>query len=447
LFKTDRWRSNSFAIKNMRLKSIAALLTGIVLLCAASVCGQPTSSQAQVFANKADSFINRLLTGIPEIPGFIMVVVKDDKPVFMKAYGWADREQRIKADENTLYYIASATKSYTAMAAALLDHEGKIKLDDPMRKYVPGVAFKNPIPADRVTIRNLLTHTSGITNDPLTFRMAYTGDVEKQDIVKVFRDETKLVDSNYGRYNYDNLGYNIYSVLLQEFLGKKWQDVLQEKLFNPLGMRHTTAYISKAVANKWTVAVPYLAYGEKGPVRSWLDKQDNNMQSAGGIYTSLKDLATWLRVNMNQGKLNGKQVIPASVIKVCHTGYTRTERDTEPFTGEGQYGLGWQIGSYKQEQVIYHFGGFPGFRSHISFMPDQKLGVAIVVNDGNIGGRASSVLSTFAYDWWLDKEVDFDQLYAKQLQELTTGFQTSVKRYQQDLANRAKRTSQLYWSI
>jgi CubicO group peptidase (beta-lactamase class C family) len=273
--------------------------------------------------------------------------------------------------------------------------------------------------------------------------MAYTGDVQRKDIVKVFRDETKLVDSNYGRYNYDNLGYNIYAVLLQEYLGKKWQDVLQEKLFNRLGMRHTTAYISKAAANKWTVAVPYLAYGEKGPVRSWLDKQDNNMQSAGGIYTSAKDLATWLRVNMNQGRLNGKQVIPASVIKVCHTGYTKTERDTEPFTGEGQYGLGWQIGSYKQEQVIYHFGGFPGFRSHISFMPDQKLGMAIVVNDGNIGGRVSSVLSTFAYDWWLGKEADFDQLYAKRLQELTTGFQASVKRYQQDLANRAKRTSQL----
>jgi len=425
----------------MRPKSIA-LIIAAVLVYSSAAQSQFAQKQAKEFTQKTDSFINRMLTGIPEIPGVIMVVVKDDQPVFMKAYGWANREQQVKADENTLYYIASATKSFTAMAAAMLDQEGSIKLDDPMRKYAPDIAFKNSIP-DKVTIRNLLTHTSGITNDALTFRMAYTGAIEPPAILKVFQDETKLVDSNYGKYNYDNLGYNIYAVLLQQYLGKKWQDLLQERLFTPLGMHHTTAYISKAASKKWTVAIPYMAYGEKGPVRGWLDKQDNTMQSAGGIYTSLKDLSVWLRVNINQGKLNGRQVIPAAVMKACHTGYTNTERDVEPFTGEGQYGLGWQIGSYKQEKVIYNFGGFPGFRSHVSFMPDKKLGVAIIVNDGNIGGRSTSLLSTYAYDWWLQKEGNFDEAYEQQLKQLVTAFDNSKKRYQEEFTKRAQRVSQL----
>lgn len=425
----------------MRSTSIALFISAALVYCSAAYA-QSSPQQDKVFTQKADSYIHQLMAAIPEIPGLIMVVVKDDKPVFMKAYGWADREKGIKADENTLYYIASSTKSFTAMAAALLDHEGRIRLDDPMRKYVPGITFKNTIP-DKITIRNLLTHTSGITNDALTFRVAYTGAIDPPAIMKVFRDETKLVDSNYGKYNYDNLGYNIYAVLLQEYLGKKWQDLLQEKLFTPLGMSHTTAYPSKAAARKWTLAVPYMAYGEHGPVRSWLDKQDNNMQSAGGIYTSLKDLSVWLRVNINEGKLNGRLVIPADVMKVCHTGYTNTERNTEPFTGVGQYGLGWQIGSYKQEKVISHFGGFPGFRSHISFMPDKKLGVAIIVNDGNIGGRTTNLLSTYAYDWWLGNEGTMDEVYAKQLAQLVTAFDNSKKRYREELTNRAKRISQL----
>jgi CubicO group peptidase (beta-lactamase class C family) len=432
----------NFMFKNMRSSPVAFLLCVLMVWSSSVLAQSSTPPTAQLFAQKADGYIKQLLTSIPDIPGLIMVVVKDDQPVFMKAYGWADREQQVKADENTLYYIASATKSFTAMAAALLDYEGKIRLDDPMRKYLPNIAFKHPIPNDQVTIRNLLTHTSGITNDALTFRMAYTGDIEPAALLKVFRDETILIDSNYGKYNYTNLGYNIYTMVLDQYLGKKWQDLVQEKVLTPLGMKHTTAYISRAAKNKWTVAIPYMAFGENGPVRSWLDKQDNNMQSAGGIYTSLKDLGTWLRVNLNDGKLNGKQVIPVAVMKACHTGYTTTAREVEPFTGSGAYGLGWQIGQYKQEKVIYHFGGFPGFRSHISFMPDQKLGVAIIVNEGNIGGRATNLLSTYAYDWWLQKG-GIDSLYDQQLQQLVTVYGNAQKRMQQELVNRAKRPSQL----
>ena len=110
--------------------------------------------------------------------------------------------------------------------------------------------------------------------------------------------------------------------------------------------------------------------------------------------------------------------------------------------GAGEYGLGWQIGKYKNEKVIYHHGGFPGYRSHISFMPDKKIAVAVLVNDGSIGGRASHMIATYAYDWLLQSE-NTEADYAKQLEELANSFDAGKKSMQNDFANRAKRTWQL----
>jgi len=345
-----------------------------------------------------EKFVQRTLEKFPEIPGIAVVVIKDDKPAFLKAYGMADKEARVNADIDTMWYIASSTKSFTALAAALVDNDGKIRLDDAVTKYTAGIALKNPIP-EKVKIRDLLTHTSGLRNGALGFRMAYSGDSDPKDMVKVFAEATTFNEEAYGRYAYTNLGYNIYAVLLQNHAKMRWQDLLQNRVFDPLGMNHTTSYISRAEARKWRVAAPYILDPETGKtVRSPLAKTDSNLQSAGGMFASANDLGKWLIVNMNEGRLGGKQIFPAEVMKAVHTGYTATEREQPPFSGAGEYGLGWQIGRYKDNRVIYHHGGFPGYRSHISYLPDQKIGVAVLVNEGSIGGRVADLLATYAYD-------------------------------------------------
>jgi CubicO group peptidase (beta-lactamase class C family) len=209
----------------------------------------------------------------------------------------ADREAGIKADTDTLYYIASSTKSFTALTAAMLDQEGKIKLSDPVTKYTPGVRFKSEIP-DKITIRDLLTHTSGLRNLPLQNRLAFTGQIDQREIDHVFAEGTSFNEANFGKYNYTNLGYNIYGLALHYQLNKKWQDLLQERIFGPAGLAHTTAYVSKARARKYKIAAPYVIdtdAAEAGKmVRSQLEKTDENMQSAGGIFMSISDLGRWL---------------------------------------------------------------------------------------------------------------------------------------------------------
>ena len=418
---------------------IICLLSFLTLAIQYTAAGQSPRQRVTLFTEKADAYMRRLMAAVPELPGVVWVVVKDDKPVWVKAYGWADHERHIKADENTLFYIASATKSFTAMAAALLDAQGKIRLDGRIGKYIPAITFKDRVPADKITVRNLLTHTSGLQNDALTFRMAYSGTVDSREMAQVVANATRYIDSNYLHYHYDNLGYNFYTVLLKEFMGMEWQQLVQQQILTPLGMRHSTAYLSQAKKQGRKIAAPYMLYGPDGLKRSPLEKTDNNLQSAGGLFLTANDAATWLLVNINKGKLNGRQVIPAPVMAACHQGYTVTQRDIAPFTGKGSYGLGWQIGEYKGDPVHYHFGGFPGYRSHISFMPEQRIGVAVFVNESGLGGQIASLLATFAYDWWTGSDKQFDSSYTRQLQDLVTRHEKNRQRYDQDYKARAAR--------
>jgi CubicO group peptidase (beta-lactamase class C family) len=413
----------------------------VLIFSCLSVNGQQDQNKIKEFISKYDAFIQQVAEKIPEIPAIAVVVIKDDKPVFLKAYGWADKEAGIKADEYTLFYISSTTKPFLALTAALLDKEGSIKLNEPLTKYANGISFKNPIPK-KVTIQNLLTHTSGLRNEALQFRLAYSGEIEPGDVLRVFGAATSYIDTNHNKYSYTNLGYNIYGILLQQALGKKWQDLLQERIFKPMKMEHTVTYASEARSKKMQIAYPYVYTGENGLIKSWLPKSDNNMHSAGGMLISISDLGAWLNMNMNNGKLDGKQVFPAGIIKKCQTGYTKTKRELPPFTGDGEYGLGWQIGTYKNEKVIYHHGGYPGYHNHASFFPDRKIAVAVLVNESTVGSIAERFIATYAYEWWFGIE-NIEEDHAKKLNELVKAWETGKKSEQDGAAARAKRSSQL----
>ena len=422
--------------------TVIALIIALSLNSTCVLAQQNGNKGPKEFAESYEAFVGKTLERFPDIPGIGIVVIKDDKPIFLRAYGMADREAGIKADTDTLFYIASSTKAFTALAAAMLDREGKIRFSDPITKYATGVSFKEQIP-DKVTVRDLLTHTSGLRNSPLVNRMAFTGQIDEREIDHVFAQGTTYAEDRYGKYAYDNLGYNIYGLLLQKSQNMKWQDLLQKRVFDPARLKHTTARISVARAKKWNVAAPYiLDFSSNKIIRSVLDKTDENMQSAGGMFMSISDLGRWINLNMNDGKLDGKQVFPADLIRSAHTGYTKNTRNQPPFVGESEYGLGWQIGRYRTEKVIYHHGGFAGYRSHVSFMPDRKIGVGVLVNNDTVGGRTADLLATYAYDWWMNTE-NLEAEYARQLDEFARAYETRRGQAHAEALGRAKRTWQL----
>jgi Beta-lactamase class C and other penicillin binding proteins len=230
-----------------------ALNSGAVLFFAQTL---PRAAEKDFIA-AYDAQVRKTIATFPDLPGIAIVMIKDDSPIFLRAYGMADKEAGIKADTDTLFYIASSTKSYTALAAAMLDQEGTIKLSDPVTKYTSGIRFKNEIP-QKIAIQDLLTHTSGLRNGALVNRLAFTGQIDQRDIDHAFAEGTTFNESSFGKYNYTNLGYNIYGLALHYHLNKKWQDVLQERIFTPARLEHTTAYVSKARAKKYKIAAPYV---------------------------------------------------------------------------------------------------------------------------------------------------------------------------------------------
>lgn len=416
---------------------IALFLNSITVSAQANAA--PTEKE---FASGFEATIRKTLETISDIPGIAFVVIKGNKPIFGRSFGLADKEAGLKADADTIWYMGSSTKSFTALVAAMIDKEGKIKLADPLTKYTAGIQFKTPLP-DKITVRDLLTHTSGLNNGALIHRTAFTGQIEKAEIARVFAEGTTVDEAWFGKYRYTNLGYNIYGLLLENNLKLKWQDELQRRIFDPVGLNRTTAYRSRAMAKKWAIAAPYVWDEQAGAVvRSVVDKVDNNMQAAGGHFMSINDLGRWLNLNMNGGKLNGKQVIPADLMTAVHTGYTKSARNEPPFSGDGEYGLGWQIGKYRTENVIYHHGGYPGYRSHVSYMPDKRIAVGVLVNNDLAGGRVADMLAAYAYDLWLaTPNVEAD--YAKQLQDLAELYARRKQQTMAAAAERAKRASQL----
>jgi CubicO group peptidase (beta-lactamase class C family) len=177
----------------MKKVSVALVIT-LLLTSVATFAQPPTAGTPKEFSDSYDAFIRRVMERLPDTPGIVVVVLKDDKPIFLRGYGFADKEAGKKADADALFYIGSSTKSFTALTAALLDKEGKLKLADSVTKYADSVRFKEPLP-DKITVRDLLTHTSGLKNGPLIFRTAFSGQIEPQEIKTVFADSTTFTDA------------------------------------------------------------------------------------------------------------------------------------------------------------------------------------------------------------------------------------------------------------
>lgn len=324
-------------------------------------------------------------------PGMAIAVVRGDETLYLGGFGFADLETRRPVDEETVFYIASSTKSFTALAAAILHERGELDLDASLSSYLPSVRLADGLDADEITLRDLLTHTHGIGNTgPVTFRLAYSGDHTHDRLVELLESHAPAETGR--EFRYGNIGYNVAALAMDETLGVHWKDVLEREIFGPLGMRSTTGYVSRI--DEGRLAMPYGADLE-GWRRLPYTKGDANMQSAGGLVTTAADAARWLRAQINAGRLDGERILDPEAIAATHRPEATQDGSFGPFERTG-YGLGWQTGRYDDDSFTHHFGGFSGFHSHISFMPEHDIGVAILLNTS--APPMANLVATYLYD-------------------------------------------------
>ncbi len=389
------------------------------------------------FRADMDAFINRALLRVEAVPGLAVAVVDRGGPVLTAGYGLADVENRVPSTAQTRFYIASAAKSFTALAVAAVAQRAELDLDAPLSSWSSGSGIPSDI-ADRVTLTDLLSHQSGVGNNPIAYRVAFTGEWTP-DLLWRLTDQTVLTpDTPHGQFRYTNVGYNLATVLLERRFGRDWRRMVDDEVLRPLGMTRTTALIDEARSDESGVAAAYLGSRAGEPQRAYLQKTDATMHSAGGLVSTADDMAVWLEAQITDGLVGGRRVLPPGLVAMTHQQRVAQETTFGPYVRTG-YGLGWQIGRYGDDLLLHHFGNFAGSRAHVSFMPERGLGVAVMVNeDAFAGGDFADLIANYAYDWFAARP-DLEATYDARLQDLVTMRDRRREGYAAAVASRAAR--------
>jgi len=335
-----------------------------------------------------------------QVPGIALVVVKDDKIIYQDTFGYRDLKKKLPVTPDTQFYIASCTKAYTAAGIMTLVDQGKLKLDDPVKKYLPRMELPGADVETKVTIRDLLSHAYGINCGPIVFLDAYTGEITDDRYYHLLKTYGEVT----GRPEYTNVHFTLLGRVIEAVTGKSWRDYLNEAIFKPAGMNATTGYADRMYAGP-DVATPY-EIGPEGLVPATHRKLDSTMHAAGGLGTSIHDMARWLRLCMNNGAIDGKQVISSASAAEMLRLHSKSE--------EGRirirkgFGLAWLVGSFQKNGPAYasHGGGYIGAGAHMSFLPDKKIGVGILTNSAAPAAMfADNIISVDIYKKLLGADI------------------------------------------
>jgi CubicO group peptidase (beta-lactamase class C family) len=369
------------------------------LLVSLSICA--SSSYATDDFSAIDKYVNAAKKEIGLPFGTAIVVVKEGKIVYEGYFGYANIKKNKKVTADTAFYIASITKPMFALSTLLMEHEGYVKDSTSMAEMFPKQGFPN-IDAENILLKHLMSCTSGINNDELLKTLAYTGNHNLKQRHTLMSVSAKNKISPLGQFEYTNLGFNIASIWMDNYYQQDWQKTLSETIYQPLGMNHTSSYMSDTVKKSIEVARPYGLREEDPKEILSFEKSDITMHAAGGTIATASDLGLFLIAQLNQGKVNGKQVFPAEVIKKSQQQLVAHNASFLDFKRTG-YAWGWQIGPYKGSRMLHHFGGVAGTHTHSSFIPEHKIGLVVLNNENIISQDLTNAIADIAYSILLNK--------------------------------------------
>jgi CubicO group peptidase (beta-lactamase class C family) len=350
-------------IADARWERTAALTTasgGALLLSVVPAgCASMSSDTAQIDALMRD------YSG--SVPGASVLVVRDGKTVVRRTYGLSNMEDNVPATPASNYRLASVTKQFTAAAILLLAQDGKLTVDDRAKRWLPSL----PAAAERITIRHLLTHTSGLIDYEDVMEGA-TLPLRDADVLRLLEIHDRLNFQPGSAYRYSNSGYALLALIVERASEQTFATFLRNRLFVPLGMNNTVA-LEEGIST-----VPNRAYGYTLASDGW-KRTDQSLTSAvlgdGGIYSSIDDLARW------DAALNGTRLLTAESLREAFTPATDTD------VAGAKYGFGW----FLKDGRMYHTGETIGFRNAIVRDPHSRVTVLILTNRNEPGPLAAAL--------------------------------------------------------
>jgi CubicO group peptidase (beta-lactamase class C family) len=379
---------------------VAVLLT--VLLSSPSLLAQIAPPQ------DLDAHIARVMKEF-DVPGIAVAIVKDGKVVLAKGYGVREIGKPEPVTEHTLFGIASNTKAFTSAALAILVDEGKISWDDPVTKYLPWFQLYDPYVTRELTIRDLLTHRSGLglgAGDLLFWpHTTFT----RREILHRMR----YVKPEHGfrsRYAYDNILYLAAGEIIPAVTGKSWDEFVKERILAPVGMATTNTSVSALKAGSDYVTPHARVVGRVTPI-PW--NNIDNTAPAGAINSCVADMSKWVLLQLNRGRLSdGTRVFTERQSREMWSPQTIMPiGDPVPSLSKlkpnfASYALGFRVSDYHGRKLVDHTGGLAGLVSKVQLVPEENLGIVVLTNQEENGAYQAIIyhlldhyLNLPAVDW------------------------------------------------
>jgi CubicO group peptidase (beta-lactamase class C family) len=340
-----------------------------------------------------DAYMEKLVKDW-NVPGIGVAVIAGGKVVHAKGYGYRDYGKKLPFTPKTVVPIASNTKLFTATAAGLLVEDGKLDWDKPVRQFVPGIQFHDDTLNAAVSIRDMLSHRTGITrHDSIWFKSDFTRK-ELYERLKYLEPSQPLRQT----FLYNNMMYAGAGYVIELLAGKTWEDFTRERLLQPLGMTSTVFSIEELLKAP-DHGVPYTERRDSFELYSIPHYSEAaGVGPAGSMNSNLEDLSRWVIAQLGGGAVDGKVVIPPAVIKATLAPAMALPNTGLETRGWGEllnvaYGTGRSVASYRGHLVSYHGGDLPGFHSQILIAPQDGIGVVVLV----IGDHAAPLYNVVAY--------------------------------------------------
>lgn len=319
-----------------------------------------------------DEMVNKALE-LFHVPGVAVGVIIDGKVVLTKGYGLRDQTNGLPVTENTLFAIGSCTKAFTTHVLGQLADEGKISLDDPVIKYLPEFRLKDEYATYHITIRDLVTHQSGLPRHDLLW---YNSALSRNDLLPRLQYLDSSSDLR-GKFQYNNLMYVMAGLVIERVTGQSWEAAVQSRVFAPLGMdRSNFSVLESQKSNDFS-----LPYREKnGSVQSIPFNNITTAGPAGSINSSVADMMKWVGLQLSDGTFEGRYLLKKETLQAMHTPQVAFRKFPEEATDFFGYGLGWMVGMHEGHYYVSHGGGIDGFISSTGFLPKEKIGVVVLTN-------------------------------------------------------------------
>lgn len=422
-------------MKNLFKKTLCQL---VVILLLSTVIYSQQNDLPFFITNGLDDYIDEKMKAW-DIPGMAVGIVKDGKIVHLKGYGTRTIGKNEPVDENTIFMIASMTKSFTAVTLSILEQEGKLSLDDKVIKWIPEFKMKDPYLTKELTIADLLSHRTGLRSYQGDLYFSGHGISPKQIIEKIPELDAKYpVRTTYG---YSNAAFVLAGEIAARVNGKNLEETVKEKILIPLKMDRTLMSV-KEIPDRKNVAFPHDFVGEE--LKTIAYANSDNPAPRVSMSSSVSDMCKWLLTLLNNGKsADGKQLIPAKTTNNVWKPYLfhRINRSRTATSHLMMRGLGFRIIDYRGKMQFSKAGNTDGFTVNHAFIPEEELGIVVLTNsyDHNFNMDLTKIIRDALMNSPLK---DYSERTLPIFQKLREDFRSKLNKKRKSLRERVNKTKQ-----